>query len=337
MRTAATFVLLAFCALPLSSANAVASDAVRLDAAIRATVPAGFAGAVLIARGDRVILDRGYGPGVKPRSQFWIASGGKQFTAAAILKCQEKQWLHLDDPLERFFLAAPADKRGITIRQLLSHTSGFGQSYASEGVQSRDEAVRRMLTDALVDAPGQHFHYSNTNYQLAVAIVEIASGMPYRRFIHTQLWQPAGLTLTGFAGEPGAHAVLAAKEPTPARLTRAEWGGEGVFSATSDLFRWHRALVTHRVLSEASTALLFTPVVDIQEGRAALGWFVGTTGRGSPFVFTRGNEDFGPNSLVYFYPKEQLTVVVLTHAGDADDTVSWSRAVLRKIQETLAL
>jgi CubicO group peptidase (beta-lactamase class C family) len=294
-----------------------------------------------VARGGRTILDKAYGAErglpVQTDTRFWIASGGKQFTSAAILKCKEEGLLELDDSIVKFFPGAPADKRAITIRQLLAHLSGLGQSYVSEGAGDRQTAVDRILGEALVDAPGRGFHYSNNNYQLAVAVVEIATGLPYREFVHEKLWRLAGLKDTGFSGETGARLVAPARRETPARLSGVTWGGEGVFSTTHDLLRWYRALRAGRVLSSASVDEIFSPAASIQEGQAALGWFIGRTSHNRARIFTRGNEDFGANGLIYAYPDPDTVIIVLTHAGNANDNVSWSRFVHEKLEKLLSL
>jgi CubicO group peptidase (beta-lactamase class C family) len=312
-----------------------------MDGAIRAEVPRGFSGAVLVARGKATLLDAAYGSerGVVMRSdtRFWVASVGKQFTSAAVLRCQEKGWLLLDDAIGRFFPNAGADKQGVTVRRLLGHLSGLDQSYVSEGASDRETAVREMLALPLAGAPGKTFRYSNSNYQLAVAIVEVASGRPYSEFVRNELWRTADLRDTGFAGEPGARSVAPARGDTPPRLATGDWGGEGVYSTTHDLLRWHRALRSGRVLSPASVDRLFEAVAPIGEGEVALGWFLGRTGRGSRRIFTRGNEDFGANALVYAYPDSETVIIVLTHAGDADDGTSWSRRVHATLEALLSL
>ena len=319
--------------LVLCACGAHTSAAARLDAALRADAAHGFTGAVLVARGDALVLDAAYGATVATTSRFWIASAGKQFTAAAILACAERGWLSVDDPLSRWFSDAPADKRAITIRQLLSHTAGLDQTYASEGAADRDAAVARMLAAPVVDAPGAAFHYSNDDDQLAAAIVELASHAAYQDFVRT-LFARAGLTDTGFAGDPGAARVVAGRRPRPARLDTPGWGAQGVYSTTHDLFRWYRALRAGRVLAPAGVAAMFTPVAPIHEGEAALGWFAGPTAAG-PAIFVRGNEDWGPNALLYAYPARDEIIVVLTHAGDADADHSWSRLVLSQLEPLL--
>jgi CubicO group peptidase (beta-lactamase class C family) len=212
----------------------------QIDSVVRSDVAQGFFGAVLVARGDRILLNRGYGvvTGVNVRadSRFWIASGGKQFTNAAILKCVQQGRLKLDDPITRFLPDVPSDKRSITVRQLLTHLSGLGQSYASEEETDRAVAIRKMLADTLVDSTGKRFHYSNSNYQLAVAIVEVVSGIDYKSFVQRELLSPLGLRNTGFSGSAGASQVLPAVATMPARLRFSYWGGQGYYSTTADLF-----------------------------------------------------------------------------------------------------
>jgi CubicO group peptidase (beta-lactamase class C family) len=171
--------------------------------AMALTVPKGFSGVVLVMSGAKPLLYRGYGTiagrAVRRDDRFWIASAGKQFAAAAIMRLVERGRIRLDDSLIRFFPDAPADKASITIRQLLSHTSGLGQSYASEEQPDRSSAVARMLAEPLQGPPGSGFRYSNSNVQLAAAIVEVSSGTSYADYVRRELWRPASLRSTGFA------------------------------------------------------------------------------------------------------------------------------------------
>jgi len=331
--------LAAACALLPQRSSFDETGSEGITAALEAEAARGFSGAVLVVRGDRILVDAAYGAErgapMRRNSRFWIASAGKQFTSAAVLKLRDRGLLTLDDPLEKFFPDAPDDKRTITVRQLLSHTSGFDQSYASEELTNRAQAVRRMLAEPLIDTPGAAFHYSNTNYQLAVAIVEVVGGLEYRVFVESELFKPAGLTDTGQASAETTPTVAPAQGDTPARLTKRHWGGQGDYSTTHDLFAWYRALRSGRVIERDSIEALFSPVVAIGEGHAALGWFLGKTGSGAARIFTRGNEDFGANALIYAYPETATVVVVLSHAGDSPDDASWSRAVHAKIEKIL--
>jgi len=176
------------------------SLSVTIVQAAQEEVARGFSGVVLVARGDTAVVKAfgaERGKTVRADTRFWIASAAKQFTSAAILKCAEKGLLELADPLSKFLPNAPQDKRMITVRHLLAHLSGLEQSYVSEGLAERQAAVDQMLSGTLIDVPGHKFHYSNSNYQLAVAIVEIVSRQPYRRFVRDELWKPSGYRLFG--------------------------------------------------------------------------------------------------------------------------------------------
>lgn len=333
--------ILALTAIVCVGCGALKSAGRDLDLSIAGQVDSGFSGVVLVARSDDVILHRAYGAmagrTVERSDKFWIASAGKQFVSAAILALADDGKLTLDDPLSKFFPDAPADKAVVTVRQLLAHTSGYMQSYVAEQFSTREAATPAMLAEPLAGPPGEQFRYSNINYQLAAAIVEIASGENYRSFVTERLWRPARVTGTGFSTPETVSDVSPIATPLPERLKRATWDEQGVYSTALDLFRWSRALGDGEILSAKSRAALFEPVAPISEGAAALGWFVGESPRGRKRVFSRGNEDFGANSLVYLYPEADVTIIVLTHAGDANDDLSWSRFVHRELEALLDL
>lgn len=311
----------------------------ELRALVDMRVTQGFSGAVLVARRDDVLLFDGFGEiggrAVRRDDRFWIASAAKQFVATAVLLLAERRRLDIDAPLSTFFPEAPADKAAITLRQMLSHVSGIGQSYVSEQQPDRQSAVAAMLAEPVIDTPGNEFHYSNSNTQLAVAIVEIVSGVSYQDFARDELFARARLNDTGFAG--ASANVSPAPEPPPERLTRPYWGGQGVYSSAGDLLRWYRALNSGVILNAASIETMFRPAARIGEGDAGLGWFTTNSPQGKHVRFTRGNEDFGANSLIYAYNDDEAVIVVLTHAGDSPDDMSWSRRVHRDIEAALAL
>lgn len=324
-----------------SSLDPVKTGQPHLKAVVDRNAAVGFSGVVLVAQGADVLLLDGFGPSgsapVARTSRFWIASTGKQFTSAGILKLVDQGKLRLDDQLAHFFTRAPAEKAAISVRQLLSHTSGLGQSYVSEAQSNRDVAVDRMLAEPLQGSPGSGFRYSNSNIQLAAAIIEVVSGMSFGDFTRRHLWRSAGLVSTGFAGDDGASGVYPIAGELPPRLRQAYWGEQGVYSSAGDLFRWYRALKAGRILRPESVQTLFEPVVKIGEGQAALGWFTGVSPAGQRMIFTRGNEDFGANSLIYAYPNQDVLIIILTHAGTADGDLSWSRKLHRELEAELQL
>ena len=312
----------------------------HLEEVMQSAVDEGFTGVVLVGRGDRIILDSAYGSAdsvpIRSSSRFWIASAGKQFTSALILKLQEKGLLSLDDTIEDFFPNAPADKRPITLRQILSHQSGLPQGYETEVVGTATEAVGAVMSLSLIEPPGTGFNYSNNNYQLAVAIIETVTGEPYAEVLRKAFLEPLALHNIGQADVENSKSVLPALGATPDRLMRSSWGGQGFYASADDLWTWVQALQSGVVLSRQSVdELMIKGLTPISEGEAALGWFAGENDYGHLRVFTRGNEDFGPNSLIYFYPESKFLIIVLTHGGSSDGQISFSRAVHAKIESAL--
>ena len=206
---------------------------------------------------------------------------------------------------------------------------------ASEAATNRAEAVAKILSQPLADRPGSRFIYSNDNYQLAAAIVEIVSKKSFDDFVSSELLKPAGLRNTGQIERGHDPNVAPTKRPLPKRLLEREWGQQGFYSTVEDLETWYNAVRGTDILSKESVEEMFRPVVKTQEGSGALGWFLGATNSGIPRIFDRGNEDFGANSLIYAYPSADTIIIVLTHAGDKNEDQSWSRAVHAQIERVL--
>jgi CubicO group peptidase (beta-lactamase class C family) len=172
---------------------------------------------------------------------------------------------------------------------------------------------------------------------LAAAIVVHVSRMPFSTFVRREVLDAAGLRDTGQAINAHDASLAPIIGELPPRLTNLSWTGLAYYSTTHDFQRWIETLIQGRLLSRANVAELFRPVAPIQEGSTALGWFVGLTPHGTQRIFTRGNEDFGPNSSIYYYPAQRALIVVLTHAGDASDEVSWSRTLQQRLEAALGL
>lgn len=310
---------------------------------LQSLVKQGFGGVVLIQKDDKTLLDEGFGVVHGHRmgagELFWIASISKTFTAAAVMRCRQRGQVRLEDPIANYFANVPPDKRSVTVLQLLTHASGLPQSYISENIRERDEAVRAILQLPLASPPGAKFGYSNVNYVLLAAIVELKTGKPFEQVVREELLAPLGLVHTGFWFDKDSRSVAPTKEPLPTRLRTRTWelGGGGMYSTTHDLLRWEAGLRSGQVLDRDATALVFSDQIKIQEGYAGFAWFHGRTPKGSEFWFTRGNDSFGPNALIYVYPETHVTVVITSHSGDAPSEVGWSRVALREVEAALGL
>ena len=265
-------IALATCALSPTSlaaqetpAQEVVRDSLgaRLDDYLTRAAALGFAGAVLVAEDGQVILRKGYGLAdrqrgipITPETVFDIGSITKQFTAAAILKLEEQGRLSVNDPIRYYLDGVPPDKAGITIHHLLTHTAGLRDTFGDDyDVMSRDSLVALVLASDLLWEPGLRYRYSNAGYSLLGAIVEKLSGRPYERFLHDELFEPAGLTQTGYRlpawpEERIAHGYrLGLDWGSPLDKLWAEDGpywnlraNGGLLSTVGDLYRWNDRL-----------------------------------------------------------------------------------------------
>jgi CubicO group peptidase (beta-lactamase class C family) len=292
----------------------------RIHSCLQQTTPStGFSGTVLVANKGVVELQHAYGPGVTADTKFYIASISKQFTAAAILRLQEKGRLCVHDEITRFLQGVPADKTHITLHQLLTHTSGLPHKYAADGVTERAQAIRAILALPLRSAPGEAFGYSNDGYTLLAAIVEIAAGEPFEQFMRRELLAPAQLVDTGFWGDPIRTGSPIAPTMSPVD-TKPSWGfrgATGMYSAVSDLYRWVRALLDHRILRKESVDQMMRAYTTTSRGAYGYGWFTSKTRQGIPKSWTAGYEDFGHSGLINVYESGAVSVI-LTNGADVD-------------------
>ncbi|HEX3583010.1 MAG TPA: serine hydrolase domain-containing protein [Thermoanaerobaculia bacterium] len=323
MRTARIVCILAIAAAARGDVTSTLDDYFTRAAAH------GFSGSVLVARGNEIVLRKGYGLADRaahvvatPETAYNIASLDKQFIAAAILKLEEAGKLHTDDRLTRFFDFVPADKKEITLHQLLSHTSGLRNDYWDEHADlSREEFVKFVLSEPLDSPPGTAWAYSNSAFIVLERIIEIASGTSYERYLHDALFAPAGMAYSGFAlPKWKPHQVahydfwtvdtkslkgdVAFDDPLqrpPARRV--------LLSTVDDLWKWHQSLPS--LLSKAALVKLYTPVKDDY----AYGWNVVKTTRGTRAIF-HGGSDTNTGMLVTYrdYPDGHFFFAVATNS-----------------------
>ena len=264
-------------------------------------------------------------------TRYAVGSISKQFTAAAILLAQEQGQLSLDDKVAKYFpdLTRAND---ITIRQLLSHTSGY-EDYAPQDYII-PEWTRPTTSQAILDRwakkplnfePGTKWQYSNTNYVLAGEIFEKASGQGLLAFLRARIFQPLGMQSAGDCSEgspadAAAYTRFASGPPRPVKREAAGWyfaAGE-LCMTPSDLAKWDLAFLRHEILSPRSYEE-FTREVRLSNGDAthyALGLSVGEFNR-MPIIAHSG-EVSGFISSNTLYPTRRGAVVVLTNEDGID-------------------
>jgi len=246
----------------------------NFDERMRAEVQAGFAGAILIRRGDKIVLDKAYGLANRetglactPETVFATGSVPIDYTKAGILMLLDEELIEINQPISDFFSDCPADKKAITIGHLMNSSSGLPNFHGLPTDANpdhfwidRDEAVRRILARELLFAPGTGRSHSHSAWGLLAAIIEIASDQSYAEFTRTRLFEPAGMLDTGFNGDPidkkrlalGYGILSDGVTNAPPYWGKTSWlvqGSGGMVSTTADMLRWQLALREGRVLS----------------------------------------------------------------------------------------
>ena len=248
------------------------------EAALKAGIPAVQ---IAVSHHGRVIYSEAFGMVNKesaiaatPRSVLQIASVTKQFTAAAILRLAERGALTLDDRIEKF--VPEFDPRGanITLRHLLSHTSGIpGEWYpptppfpSVTAPVTREQAIKSLNTQPLNFTPGSQWSYSNAGYLLLGYAIESITGRPFSGFIHEEFALPLGLIDTAVCGtnnlpQPSGYGFFGAGtvKAVPATHTSGTLSSGALCSTAFDLARWSHLLATGRVILPASYATMITP------------------------------------------------------------------------------
>lgn len=290
----------------------------------------GFSGAVLAAKGGKVVAAVGVGDAdgkapVTPATLFEIASATKPFTAAAIVRLAQDGKLRLDAPIALHLPDVPANCRDITIRHLLQHTSGIPGTNSQGGGDNLGRVLPSFLRGGPLHPPGKHWEYWNQGYALLSEVIARASGRKYTDYCKETLLGPARMRATGFTGDPAPAGVTVAvgrsSSGPPRSALEHPYGNEygfqyrgmgGLVTNVWDLWRWDRTLSRDDVLSKASKAEMFKPGL----GDYALGWFVRKNARGR-LVQSHGGSVRGFVCEMRRFPDEDGCLIVLCNRDDA--------------------
>lgn len=300
----------------------------------------GWSGVALIARGDAVALHRGYGladraAGVTngPEIAFEIASTTKPFTAAAVLALVEEGKLALDTSIADVLPGVPEDKRGITIRHLLAHTSGMPRAAVGGSGTDLAAAVAGYLATPRVREPGAAHEYWNGGYALLAGVIEAVTEAPYTDYMASRLFARAGLRATGFTGDarwPEARQAVGYAAGAPVRRAAAHpYGGAygyqyrgmgGIVTTAEDLMRLTRALLDGELLEPETVTEMLT-VVDRSYG---LGFGRTKTDRGTTRI-GHGGDVRGFHTQLQVFPDEDAAVVLLSNVEEVPLwTLAWN-------------
>ncbi|MEN9938317.1 MAG: hypothetical protein RLZZ387_4896 [Chloroflexota bacterium] len=266
-------------------------------------------------------------------TNYRLASVTKQFTAMAVMLLAEGSRLGYGDPIARFFPGAPAAWERISLRHLLTHTSGlvdYEEIIPPETTTPlRDQDVLELMLGErrLYSPPGTAYHYSNTGYCLLALVVERVADRPFAAFLHDRIFAPLGMAGT-VAYEAGISTVPRRAYGysrrghgfvrTDQSITSSTLGDGGVYSSVEDLALWDRALAEEQLVSARTLEAAFAPAVDLPDGSGGygFGWYVAAR-EGLRLVYHTG-ETVGFRTAILRYLDRRLSVVVLCNRSDAE-------------------
>ncbi len=273
----------------------------------------GFVGQVVVGHGRQIDFQRN-----DEWRRYDIGAVAESFTAWAVYQLIDARRLSLNTTVGVLFPAAPADKRDITIEQLLSHTSGLGNTRLADGEIDRSVAVARLLSQSLEHEPGLSFTYSADGYVILAATIEIVSARDYDGF----LWESGVIS-------PDMSGTMCAKYG--AALQQSGWGMRGVggiLSTAPDLFAW-----VSRFLESPAMPRITEPRWSNDEGMSiGHGWYWTERPLDPPLLETSGWIESGDNVTVVAYPNDVILVVA------SDRTVGgipWSERVAMTLEPIL--
>jgi D-alanyl-D-alanine carboxypeptidase len=299
-----------------------------------------------IIRDGKITKTAGYGLAnlelnvpATPATVFEIGSNTKQFTAAAIMMLVEAGKIQLDDKLAKYFPDAPESWSGITIRHLLTHTSGiqnhvavpgylnnFKTSITAETTPAREELLKMFFKLPLEFQPGETWAYDNTGYILLGIIIEKASGQTYWQFLDERIFKPLGMSATRNT-EPapivpnracGYDWVNDHFENRPILAPFVAFSAGSILSTVEDMAKWDAALYTEKLLKRSSLDQIWT-AAKTRDGAEpsfnyGFGWFLDSYHGHRLIQHSGGTPGF--SSLIYRFVDDKLTIVILTNHSD---------------------
>jgi CubicO group peptidase (beta-lactamase class C family) len=323
---AGNFAILFTCRVAMADAP---SDLARR---VEAALPPHVGACVLAMDHGRVTFEHAFGLAdvetrspCTPATNFRMASVSKQFTATAVMLLVDRGRLSLDDRLSSFFPGFPEYGSQITVKHLLTHTSGVPPYEelipAGTTLQLDDLDVLHLLMDAPAPrfAAGEKFEYSNSGYALLGLIVEVASKTPFHEFVAAEVLRPLGMNDSvlyqrGLNQVPH-RAIGHAREG--GRWVRADQGltsairGDGaIYTSLRDYQKWLRGIEDQALLQPASYAAMFAPQVTSDRGgsRYGFGWFIDAY-RGEP-RFHHNGDTRGFRLCIQRFPQRRAALLV---------------------------
>jgi CubicO group peptidase (beta-lactamase class C family) len=281
-----------------------------------------FNGAVLVTQGNQILLSKAYGYANKKQvplskeSIFQIYSVTKPFTSTAILMLAQKKLLNVNDTLSKYFDFPAAHK--ITIRQLLSHTSGLYEFTRDNDHGGPDSIsfIRYIGKKPLDFEPGSSWSYSNSGYWMLGLIIEKVTGMSYENAVKKMIFEPLQMKHSGFyfgkledENKTSGYRNIFDSSLTVAEVykDRSAYAAGAIYSTTSDLLLFHKALQSGKLLPAESLQQAYT----IVQANYGLGWVLSDYDNKHMVYHSGGASGYRSNFLRI--PSEDICIVVLAN------------------------
>ncbi|MBV9987003.1 MAG: beta-lactamase family protein [Chitinophagaceae bacterium] len=342
--------LFVVCLFATAAVNAQGIRYERIDSAMQAAAATQFSGVVLIAESGTVKYLQAFGyrdfakqiP-LQVDDVFELASVSKQFTAMVIMMLKERGKLNYDDLLEKY---VNIPYKGITIRQLLTHTSGLPDYQAvmdahwdkSRVAGNADIiAYLNQYAPPKLSEPGVKYQYSNTGYVMLASVAEKASGRDFTEFCRTEIFRKLGMQHTDIRSPQEKAAVpnfalghLPVKNPD--RFVRADsfpssdytiWLGNRkgpgrISSIATDLLKWDQALYTEKLVKQATLQDAFTPM-KLNDGKLSyygFGWIIIPGNGNDKIVWHNGDNPGYKTEIKRFLGNGNTLIMLCNNASD---------------------
>jgi CubicO group peptidase (beta-lactamase class C family) len=294
--------------------------------------------ALLVTRDGKVVRSEGFGLAnielqvpVKPETIFQSGSVGKQFTATAVMMLVEAGKIGLNDPLTKYFPDAPPSWKNVTVRELLSHTGGFGdypKNFNFRKDWTEPQLLKLVESIPLAYPPGTKWEYSNLGYLTLGILIHRVSGEFYGDFLQQRIFQPLGMQATRIISEADIIPNRAAGyRLVKGELKNQEWvapamnttADGSLYFSIADLSKWDAALYQGKLLKPSSFDLMWTPV-KLKNGQPnkagyGFGWFIEER-NGHRCIHHDGSWQ-GFETAIDRYVDDHLSVVALTNLAGA--------------------
>lgn len=317
--------------------------------------------AVALLRHDTLVYAAGFGVAnlttgapVTPATVFQIASTTKPFTAMAILMLAEEGKVALDSPAARYLSWLPARYSAVTVRHLLTHTSGVNPDMRRANVDELDvaEFKRRLEERAASFPPGTNVQYANAGFTLLAFIVEAASGEEFGQFLRRRIFAQLGMRSAGYRVQQRTdprHArgyELVNGELAEAPHVFSGWGNSGIEASVLDMAMFAAALERRALLRSETYDQMYTPARLINDslpkfssnGVSALfgvSWFL-TSYRGAELI-SHGGAVAGFSSALDRFVRDGWTIIVLSNGKRGADRQSQASGIARAIADGVGI